>query len=93
MTQIDSNANPKQRNVAFGKNLSSTRTSSNNINSSINNRLILYQLNNYHKQRGFSVPNLGFSFFFFDFRKEMSFYNLTYCLLIFFFSNLILCCI
>lgn len=67
---VDNNANPKQRNVAFGKNFhllpSSASKSASNV---YHHQLVLYQhptqlLKGFQNQRGFSVPNLGFSYFF-----------------------------
>lgn len=68
---IDNNANPKQRNVAFGKNLIEMRSmnslpsmqvaaGSKNFNDQILAEFSQNLLKGFEKQRGYSVPNLGF---------------------------------
>lgn len=98
-TTIDSNANPKQRNVAFGKQITnhlpySASKSATNI---YHHQLVLYQHpeptpsissppishNFQQKQRGVSVPNLGFyvhktNYYFFYSMQMLLFYFLIY---------------
>lgn len=99
---VDNNANPKQRNVAFGKNFhqllpSSASKSTSNV---YHHQLVLFQhphllAKNLQNQRGFSVPNLGF----YTHTKQKncfsliffySFFSFNFIGLIFFFVNVVM---
>lgn len=79
ISSTDSNANPKQRNVAFGKEITNNLqylpySASKSTANIYHHQLVLYQhpeppsiipsqplSQGFQKQRGVSVPNLGFS--------------------------------
>lgn len=65
---VDNNANPKQRNVAFGKHFQLCPSNASKSASNVyHHQLVLYQhptahhtMTGFQNQRGYSVPNLGF---------------------------------